>query len=164
MIRLFFKYLLPLGIMLTIGLVGYNFFLGTPEEQQQSKLIIGKVRDLGGEVFNLLHTEKEKYNEGKFDEAIGRVGSSITYLKERAVSTADGGYALLERLQELDRQKSALESQIANMRAGLSNQNQFGANQRNEGGFNNISIDQLGAQLERLAQETQQIGMEMERR
>lgn len=165
MIKLFFKYLMPLGIILTIGLVGYNYFLGTPEEQQQSKMIIGKVRDLGGEVFSLLHSEKEKYNAGKFDEAIGKVGSSITYLKDKAISTADGGQALLARLQELDRQKSALELQIANMTAaGIPDPNAFQGAGQNGAQFSTAAIDQLGAQLERLAAETQQVGMEMERR
>ena len=157
MIKLLFKYLIPLALVLTGFLVGYNYFFGTAEEQQQSKLIVSKIKDLGSEVFNLLHTEKEKYDAGKFDDALNKIGSSISFLKEQAVNAADGGQALLDQLRQLDQQKAEIQSQIANLNAS-SDPN---ARMMQASG---VTVESLGAQLEQLAEQTERIGLQFGQR
>jgi hypothetical protein len=41
--------LLKLALLLVIGLLAYNYFLGTPDEREQSRRIVGKARELGAE-------------------------------------------------------------------------------------------------------------------
>ena len=112
MFKLLFKYIIPFGLLLTIGIVGNNYFFGTPEEQQSSIQIISKVRGLGGDVFSLLASEKQKFSNGKYDDAMTRIGSSLTYLKQRASSLAGAGQPYLYQLNLLEQEKLNLQQQL----------------------------------------------------
>ena len=61
------KSILKLALILVVGILIYNYFLGTDEEKQQSKEIFTEVRDLGKAAWGLLKSEKEKFDEGKYD-------------------------------------------------------------------------------------------------
>ena len=112
MITLLFKYLLPLALFLAIFFVGYNYFFGTPEEQQQSQRIISKFTDLGGEVYDLLHTEKEKYDDGKYDEALAKISQRIEQLKQLAANAIENKQQLLDQVDQLDQARKSIQSQL----------------------------------------------------
>jgi hypothetical protein len=102
--------LLKVGLFLVAGILVYNFFFGNEEEKAQSKEIFSKVRDLGREAWGLLRTEKTKFEDGKYDEAVDRIGGLYQKLNTRARQLKDT--QALERLEELEAKRRDIESQL----------------------------------------------------
>ena len=99
--------LLKLALLLIVGLLAYNYFLGSPEEKEQSRVIVDKARDLGSEAWKLLQTEREKMREGKYDAALDRLESLYKDLRREAESVRDSD--ALRKLDELSRRRETLE-------------------------------------------------------
>lgn len=105
MIRTILKY----GILLIAGILTYNYFLGTPAEKQSSKKIFTEIKDVGNEVGNLLKAEKEKFDKGKYDGALKKVGNVYKNLKEKAKNLDE---KVLSRLDDLDDRRKDLEERL----------------------------------------------------
>ena len=102
--------ILKLGLLLVAGILIYNYFLGTPEEKEQSKVIFREVKDLGKAAVDLLKTEKQKYDEGKYDGALDKIGNLFDSLKNKAEDIQDS--QILDRLAELENKRDALEKRL----------------------------------------------------
>lgn len=103
MIRLLFR----LGFFLLVGVLIYNYFLGTDAEKATSKTIFREARDLGKASWALLKAEKAKLDQGKYDTALDRIQTLIGQLKERA--SAEKDRETVQRLLELEQQRRALQ-------------------------------------------------------
>ncbi len=155
MLRLILKYVVPLALMLAVFLVGYNYFWGNEDEQQQSKQIVAKLTDLGRDVFQLLHSEKQKYDAGKFDDALSKIGERITFLKNQVNSATSGGQQLLDQLETLDQQKKAIEAQLPGRQSDQPSGGRMMATASPPN--DTVALDDLGAEIEALAAQTQQV-------
>ncbi|CAH0999901.1 hypothetical protein LEM8419_01158 [Neolewinella maritima] len=102
--------LVKLGLLVVVTLLAYNYFLGTPEEKASSREIVGKVRELGSDAWQLLRSERTKLKEGKYDDALDRLESLYANLKEVAVTTRDS--ETLQRLEELGQRREAIEDRL----------------------------------------------------
>ena len=105
------KTILKIGLLLVVGLIGYNYFFGTSTEREQSKAIVGKVRDLGEDAWGLLKSERQKMKQGKYDDALDKLDELYGDLRTRARDVKDSG--LLERLNDLDERREALEESMS---------------------------------------------------
>lgn len=103
--------ILKLALILVVGVLIYNYFLGTESEKEQSKEIFSEVKDLGKAAWGLLKSEKEKFDEGKYDEALDKIGGLLTNLKKKAETIQDSD--ILDRIASLEDQKEELERKIA---------------------------------------------------
>ncbi|SER33952.1 hypothetical protein [Neolewinella agarilytica] len=101
------KTLLKLGVLVVLGLLGYNYMFGDAEEKAQSREIVGKARDLGRDAWDLLKSERDKLKEGKYDNAIEKLDGLYSTLKEKANALRDSD--ALQQLRELDDRRTALE-------------------------------------------------------
>lgn len=115
MTRSFVRNLILLVVVLAAALVGYNYFWGTPEEQEDSREIIAQVKGLTSSVFNLLQSEAGKYQEGKYDDALAKMKETFALLREKATAAGASGREVLNRLAELERQELELESQLSSL-------------------------------------------------
>ena len=97
--------------MLIVGILIYNYFLGTEEEKETSEKIFGEVRDLGKATWDLLKSEKQKFDEGKYDEAVDKLGSLIDRLRGHA-ETIENNRDLITRINELEREREQLAEKI----------------------------------------------------
>ena len=104
------KSLLKLFVMVVFAVLVYNYFFGTVEEKQQSKEIFNEVKDLGKSAWNLLKAEKEKFDEGKYDDATEKIGNLLASLKEKAEALKDS--ELLDDIARLERKRQDLEREI----------------------------------------------------
>lgn len=104
------KSILRLAALLVVGILVYNYFLGTPEEQAQSKKIFSKVTDLGQDAWSLLRAEKEKLDEGKYDEALDKITALIDKLKVKAKDIEDSG--IIDQIAELENKRENLERKL----------------------------------------------------
>lgn len=102
--------LLKLAALLVIGILVYNYFFGTTEEKAQSKVIFSEAKDLGKAAWGLLKSEKEKFEDGKYDEAVDKVGGLFKNLKTKAQENKDTD--ALAELRELEKERLALERRL----------------------------------------------------
>lgn len=105
------KTIIKLGLVLVVGLLGYNYFLGDVEEKAQSREIVGKVGDLGKDAWNLLKSERDKMKDGKYDDALEKLDGLYTSLKGKAQDLKDSG--ALDRIDELNERRKELEDMLA---------------------------------------------------
>lgn len=108
--------LFTLAVILVLGILVYNRFLGDPEEQAQAKTTfqtIGKAfKEVGGAVGTLLKSEKEKFDEGKYDQAMDKIGDLFKKMGEKAKDFGEKSDEYLDKLSELKKQKDALQEKI----------------------------------------------------
>ncbi len=140
--------LLKLVLLLVVGILIYNYFLGTSEEKANSKAVFQKVKELGGEVGTLLKAEKTKYKEGKYDEALDKIGGILDNLKKNA-KEFDEKY--VDRISELDKQRQELERNLDSLKVHQPDESKPSAEK-----------DQLNKNLESLLKDTQKLISEME--
>ena len=78
------KAAIQIFLVLVIGLTAYNYFLGTEEEKAQAKETIDKVKEVGKAGVDLIKAEKEKFDAGKYDGALDKIGNLVDKLKSKA--------------------------------------------------------------------------------
>ncbi len=149
------KLLIRLLILLVIGVLVYNYFLGTPEEKESSKTIFREVKQLGKSTWALLKSEKTKMEEGKYDAALDKIGLLYEELEERARSGKDR--ESLDRLMELDRQRRALNDRLDQLE-----ENQAGARTASEKQQTVREEERLKSDLRSLFAETERLMNDME--
>lgn len=101
--------LIKLGLLLVAGILVYNYFWGTSEEKAQSKEVFKKTGDAIGAAWNLLKTEKQKFDSGKYDKVLDQLGNAYREVRERAEYVDE---KVLQRLDELERRKASLQKQL----------------------------------------------------
>jgi len=110
MIRGLFRLLLFVVAVVLI----YNYFFGDARERQQSEEIVSQVKSLGKSMGDLLMGEKDKLHQGKYDDALEKVGDFIKNLRSNSDHLDVDG---LRKLNELEQQKKTLQEKLENMDA-----------------------------------------------
>lgn len=105
--------LIGLVIVVVFALVGYNYFFGTPQEKENAKEIVNEVKDIGKASWELLKSEKEKMEAGKYDEAADKFKDIFARLK--GIATDENNREYIDRLSELEQKRQALERKLDSM-------------------------------------------------
>ncbi|MBI5913897.1 MAG: hypothetical protein HY842_00850 [Bacteroidetes bacterium] len=143
------KSLLKLLVVLVIGILIYNLFLGTDEEKQGAKKIVGEVKDVGVAVKDLLKAEKEKFDKGKYDKAVDKVGDMLQGLKRNA-KEFDEKY--LVRIEKLEDKRRELQKDLAEY-------DETSSSKPNDGSNDSSAIKE---DLQKLLKETESLINDME--
>jgi hypothetical protein len=101
--------LLKIGLLLVAGILVYNYFLGTDEEKQQSKKIFGQLKGVAGSAVELVKSEREKFDAGKYDKALDKIGGVYQGLRSKAQFLDE---KVLSRLDDLEKRKAGLEKEL----------------------------------------------------
>jgi hypothetical protein len=107
--------LLKLAALLVAGILIYNYLFGTNEEKENSRRVFGQLRGVVVSVADLVKSEKNKFDAGKYDAALDQLGGAYRAIREQA-QHVDG--KVLERLGELEERKAHLEEKLHNVEAG----------------------------------------------
>ncbi len=134
MVKSIFKLLL----LLIIGIMIYNYFMGTPEEKQNVERIVSEFKDFAGSVVDLVKSEKEKFDKGKYDQALDKIGDTLDKVKE-SVKQNDAYRKDVEKLL----------SQKENLRRELS--------EIDDSQEPSIDTSKIKKELEELIQQTEQL-------
>jgi uncharacterized protein YoxC len=87
----------------------YNYFFGDKQEKETSQQIVNQIKDLGKSVSDLMLSEKDKLKDGKYDDALTKIGKFIDNLK----SNSDGlTSSELKELNDLEKKKNSLQEKI----------------------------------------------------
>lgn len=106
--------ILKIGLVLVAGYLGYTFFFGNATEKEQSREIVSDIGQAGKKIFgkigNMLNKEKDKFDEGRHDEALATVGKELDKLKDKVKNDR-----LLEKaLDKLKDEKDKISDSIKN--------------------------------------------------
>jgi hypothetical protein len=104
------KSVLKLLAILVIGILIYNYFLGSESEKAGAKKIFKEFKDVGVAVKDLLKSEKEKFDKGKYDKAVEKIGGVLDGLKSKA---EDFDEKYLDRIDELELKRRELERDLS---------------------------------------------------
>lgn len=102
--------ILKLGVFLVVGILAWNYFMGSPSEKASSQKIINEVKDLGAATWGLLKSEKEKFDEGKYNDALDKMGSLYDNLRGKADKL---GSEVSDRVEDLDKQRKEISQQLS---------------------------------------------------
>lgn len=106
------KLVLKIVLALAVLLVGYNYFWGNAEEKENSRRIVGQVAELGKSVVNLLKSEKEQFDKGKYDQTLAKLKSALNIEHERAAELGEAGQGCLEKCKHLEEAELELEEKL----------------------------------------------------
>ena len=103
------KLLIKIAIPIIIGILIYNYFFGTKEEKETSKVVFTKTKDLTVSVYDMLRSEKDKFNEGKYDKAMDKLNGVYDAARkdENNLSTNEK-----TELKKLEAEKRELQKDI----------------------------------------------------
>ncbi len=97
--------ILTLAVVLALGLLAYNSFFGTAQEKEQAAEIRGKMKSIAVDLKNLVMSEKEKFDKGKFDDDIDKLSGIVSNIKDKAVSL---GNEYSDKVEDLEKIKDQL--------------------------------------------------------
>lgn len=75
------RFIITIVFFLVIVLLSYNYFFGTAEEKEQAQEIFSKGAEVVGAGTDLLKSEYQKYEDGKYDEALDNINNLLGKLK-----------------------------------------------------------------------------------
>ena len=98
--------LVKLALLLVAAILVYNYLFGTSQEKENSRKVFGQLREVVVSVTDLVKAEKEKFDAGKYDVALKKLGNAYKAVREQAQYVDD------KRLDDLETRKSALEQEL----------------------------------------------------
>ncbi len=101
--------LLKLGFLLVVGILVYNYLFGTSEEKAQSKEVFQKTGAAVSSAWSLLKSERQKFDAGKYDNALDQLGGAYREVRDRAQYVDE---KVLRRLDDLEQRKATLEKEL----------------------------------------------------
>lgn len=104
-----FRSLFKLALLLIGGILVYNYFFGTSTEKENSRKIFGEMRDVVVSVGSLVKEEKAKFDAGKYDTALDKLGGAYRAIRERAEYVDQ---KVLKRLDDLEQRKAQIEQEL----------------------------------------------------
>jgi hypothetical protein len=107
--------LLKLAALLVAGILVYNYFFGTDTEKENSRKVFGQLRGVVVSVADLVKSEKNKFDAGKYDAALDQLGGAYKAIRQQAQHVDD---KVLKRLDDLEQRKAHLEEKLQNVEAG----------------------------------------------
>lgn len=104
--------ILRIVIVLIIGIILYNYFLGSKEEKASSEKVINEFVELGKSVGELIANEKERFDQGKYDKALNQIGSFIEDLKSKAGASSK---EVQDQIRSLEKHKKDIQSSLSEL-------------------------------------------------
>lgn len=106
--------LLKIAALLIAGILVYNYFFGTDEEQENSRKVFGQIRGVVVSVGQLVRSEKDKFDAGKYDVALEKLGGVYKAIRTQARHLDE---KVVKRLDELENRKAELQQELDEIEA-----------------------------------------------
>jgi len=111
--------IIRLVLVLVVGVLVYNYFWGNNEEKESSKKVFNQTKALFVSVKDLIKSEKTKFDQGKYDNAIEKVQDVYTDLKSKADKMDSESR---EKLNQLDEESHKIKNELNKTRNSGDNQ------------------------------------------
>lgn len=96
------------GLILIFGVLVYNRFFGNDAEKEQSKKVFGEAKVLFHSVRDVVRGERQKFEAGKYDKAIGNIRNLFGKMRESAKDSKD----ILTQIEDLDKKRQDIETRL----------------------------------------------------
>jgi nucleoside-triphosphatase THEP1 len=106
--------LLKIAALLIAGILVYNYFFGTNEEQENSRKVFGQIRGVVSSVGQLVSSEKDKFDAGKYDAVLDKLGGVYKAIRTQARHMDE---KVIKRLDGLEARKVELEQELSEIEA-----------------------------------------------
>lgn len=107
-----FRSLFKLALIAIAAILVYNFFFGTNAEKENSRKVFEQMRGVVVSMADLVKSERAKFDEGKYDAALQKLGGAYKAIRDQAKNVDE---KVLKRLDNLEERKSELEKELANL-------------------------------------------------
>jgi cytochrome c556 len=114
------KSLIRLAIIAVIGVLVYNYFLGDDQEKENARQIFQEVKEVGNSIFDFVKSEKEKFDAGKYDAALDKIGGLFDNMRSSA-DQLEGNYE--DELTSLEQERTQLEDRLHEMEQAGADEN-----------------------------------------
>jgi hypothetical protein len=106
--------LLFLLILVLAGYIGYMYFFGKGEDKSNAQTVVRESKDLVKSLGDFLKVQKDKYDDGQFDQLIDKVGQAVEKLKSSPAESKGEAEQTLDELEnelkQIDPQKLSEEN------------------------------------------------------
>lgn len=96
------------GLILVFGVLVYNRFFGDTAEKEQSKKVFGEAKELFRSVRDVVKGERQKFEAGKYDKAVGNIRNLFGKMRESAKDSKD----ILAQIEDLDKKRQDIETRL----------------------------------------------------
>lgn len=100
--------LVSLALMLLVGILVYNFFFGDETEKEQSKKVFQITKDLGKQIKEVIKSEKDSYDDGKYNSIVDKIKKVVKgsdELSDKYSSQLDEIEGVQDELELMQRKK-----------------------------------------------------------
>ena len=159
-ISIMIRSIIKLAVFLVIGILVYNFFLGTETEKESSRRVFTEIKEVGVAITDLLKSEKDKFDEGKYDDALAKIEDAFGTLRSKAREVEDA--EVLDKLERLSKERDRLEEQFQRKTKGVPSE----FTEKGERVYELSERDKrkMQRELDNLLKDTEQVLEEMELR
>ncbi|MFZ1676790.1 MAG: hypothetical protein WBP41_10935 [Saprospiraceae bacterium] len=106
--------LIGIIVIIVAAIVGYMYFFGKEDDKVKAHTIVNETKELGKSVGDFIKKQKDKYDNGEFDELLKKVGDGIAKLRSKPENKSDEVKQDLRnleiKLKEIDPQKLSEEN------------------------------------------------------
>lgn len=107
--------LIKLALIAVVAILIYNYMFGTNEEKENSRKVFGQMRGVVVSVADLVKAERAKFDAGKYDAALDKLGDAYRAIRQQAQHVDD---KVIKRLDNLEQRKAALEEELDSIEQG----------------------------------------------
>ncbi len=161
------RFLLKIAFVAVLAILGYNYFFGDSEEKAQSKKVFHEVGDVARSVGSLIRSEREKFNHGKYDGALDKLGNAYQKLRDQAKYLDEN---VIKRLDAAEKRRAELKKELDGLgdqpaeQPSKSLSKKEKADQEARAAELKARQEELTKQLESLQKEFENIASEAERK
>lgn len=101
------KNLIFLVILVIAGIVGYMYFFGKGEDREKAVAVVTETRELGKSVGEFLKRQKEKYDDGEFENLMNKIDRNLDKMRNNKTENTDEERQELKELERELRQVDA---------------------------------------------------------
>lgn len=113
--------LIKLALLIIVGVLVYNYFLGSDQEKATSEKVFKQVKEVGKSIGDLISNERQKFKDGKYDQAFDKLGDAYEKLKGKV--DQEDSREEKEVLEKLEKHKEALEKEKQHIQEELEKEN-----------------------------------------
>lgn len=126
-------------IIIIAGAVAYYYFWGNEPEKENAQKIVDNTTELVSSVTTFLKSEKDKYDEGKYDNFLDKLGNILGNIKGE-INKAD--QKMVDQFEDIDSEVKQLQNQL---------------NQNKEDGFSDREKQSFEDKMNELLQKSEEL-------
>ncbi|MFZ4544357.1 MAG: hypothetical protein ACOYOA_09935 [Saprospiraceae bacterium] len=152
------------AILIITCVLVYNRYFGDTAEKEQSKKVFGEAKELFHSVTDVVKSEKQKFESGKYDQAVGNIRNLFGKMRESAEDNKD----VLDQIDELEQKRKEIEEKISKIKEMPEDKNPASSKNREPSSTNkplsrSRETDQLKTDMDNLLKETKELMNKIEK-